>query len=520
IALIFLMILFLNQSIAQEICGTTTNSTYQKFSSLSRMLFGNSSSESNICLNAYFHVVRDDNGIEDNLLRVDVIDIISKLNQDYATHNISFNNSGSDYIDNSTYLDIIGSEFNDLININNVQNAINIYLVNSATFLGKANGILSQSLVIMKEYSATGIISHEMGHCLNLYHTHETQFGVENEDNCTYAGDLLCDTPIDPGLKDNVNSTCQYVGGGVFTPDTKNIMSYSPQYCLEHFSNGQAIRMRDAILNSPILQNTINCNCSVTALFGKTTISNSETTTYTVSCGNASFITSSNLQTISTTANSITVKPINTSINDVGFIKATINGVVFQKDIWIGKPKVDVTLTPDINYVFLELVGVNSDVHKQNISYIEWETLSTTGSANMGTAINSFENLAHGNSTNWIINAKIKVVNDSGTTYLYKDITPPAPLPCDDYFSIIKTSQKEYAAFNIIDPCAKSTINNTIKEKVKDKDITEAKLFDLYGNKVKTYNLNNFNVTGLKQGIYIFKIKINDIPLTQKIIVE
>lgn len=96
IALIFLMILFLNHSIAQEVCGTTTSSTYQKFSSLSKMLFGNASSETNLCLNVQFHVVRDDNGIENNLLRVDVSDIIAKLNQDYATHNISFNNYSSD----------------------------------------------------------------------------------------------------------------------------------------------------------------------------------------------------------------------------------------------------------------------------------------------------------------------------------------------------------------------------------------------------------------------------------------
>jgi len=280
--------------------------------------------------------------------------------------------------------------------------------------------------------------------------------------------------------------------------------------------------MRDAILNSPILQPVINCTCSITAIFGKSTICSSETTTYTLSCGNTSFITSSNLQTISTTSNSITVKPTNTSINGIAFIKTTINGTVYQKDIWIGKPKVDLSLNPITNFIELELIGLNSDIHKQNITYIEWETLSTTGNATMGTAINQFNNIAHGNSTNWIINARIKVENDCGITYLYKDITPPASFPCDDYFIISKTQENEYTAFIIIDPCstAKSITSANKKEKVKDKDIFNAALFDIYGNKVKDYKSNNFNTKSLKRGIYIFKVQIKDEILTKKIIVE
>lgn len=299
-----------------------------------------------------------------------------------------------------------------------------------------------------------------------------------------------------------------------------NIMSYSLPSCLQHFTNGQAIRMRDAILNTPFLQSSINCSCSVTAIFGKETICSSETTTYSVSCGNASFTTSSNLQTISTTSNSITVKPINTSINGVAFVKTTISGTAYQKDIWIGKPKFDVKYTPDINYVYLELEGVNSDIHKQNISYIEWETLSTTGTASMGTAINSFDNLAHGNSTNWIINARIKVVNACDTTFVYKDITPPAPLPCNDYYRIYKTNEKEYSAFKIIDPCLRTNIDEPKKEKVKDHNIIKAVLYDIYGNIVKTYKSNSLNIENLKIGIYIFKVQIDDKIITQTILIN
>ncbi len=69
IALLITLILFINQSFSQEFCGTDTNSTYQKISSLSRMKYGNPPTESDLCLNVYFHTIRDDNGVEDNLLR-------------------------------------------------------------------------------------------------------------------------------------------------------------------------------------------------------------------------------------------------------------------------------------------------------------------------------------------------------------------------------------------------------------------------------------------------------------------
>lgn len=525
------LILFINYSFTQEICGTDIPVIDQSYSSLSRMLNGTASNEPDICLNVFFHIVRDDNGLDNNQSLVVPDDIITKLNQDYSPHNIYFNNSGFDYIDNSDYLDIVASEFNSLITINNAPNAINIYLVDSADFMGKAKGILSQTLVMVKEFSITGIISHEMGHCLNLLHTHDTQFGIEIQDdcssgddllcNCTYAGDKVCDTPPDPNLKDNVNSSCQYVGIEGYNPDTENIMSYTIPSCLNHFTNEQAIRMRDAILNSPILQPVIDCNCSATAIFGKSTIHSTETTTYSLSCGTASFTTSSNLQTISTTSNSITVKPVNTSINDLAFVKVTVGGTVYQKDIWVGKPKIDLNLTSDVNWVFLDLVGVNSDIHKQNISSIEWEKLSVTGYAGMGTATNNFSNMAHGNTMDWVINARITVVNDCGITYLYEDITPE-PIPCDDYYTVNKTNDKEYTINIIIDPCEETNTTSNKKEgvKIKDIDIIKAEIFDLHGRKVRSSELNHFNTEGLKHGIYIFRGQIKDKLIVKKIIVE
>ncbi len=101
-----------------------------------------------------------------------------------------------------------------------------------------------------------------MGHCLNLWHTHETKFGNELNNDCSISGDLLCDTPPDPNLRNLVDENCNYDNTFPnYSPDTRNIMSYSLASCLEHFSNGQVLRMRDALMNSAILQSVLNCGC-------------------------------------------------------------------------------------------------------------------------------------------------------------------------------------------------------------------------------------------------------------------
>ncbi|GAA4279663.1 zinc-dependent metalloprotease [Gaetbulibacter aestuarii] len=524
--LLLVLILSSNFILGQDYCATTKNSPVKNYTSLSRMLYANSSNEETLCLNVYFHIVREDNGTG-GIPAYQTSVIINELNSQFSNYNIAFNKIGQDFINNSSLNNIaFPSEIASLISTNNISGAINFYIVDNAYFNGWAE-ILGTNLILTDSAATTNVSSHEMGHCLNLYHTHETQFGLETADNCSYAGDLICDTPPDTGLRNPGNNTnpywvdsnCNYTKNDGYNPDTENIMSYTSPTCLKHFTNQQGLRMRDAILNSPILQSVISCSCTATALLGKTTICSDETTTYTVPCGSVSFNASSNLQILNSTSNSITVKPINTSVNELASVSALVNGLTYVKEIWIGKPKVDVLLNPDSNYVYLELTGINSVIHKQNITYIKWEKISSTGNPVMGSAINSFENLAHGNSTNWSINAVIKVVNNSAcdTTYVYKTITPPEPDPCVGY-RISKTTENEFSTFSIIDPCAKTSSNNT--EKVKDKDIKAAKLYDIYGIEVKTYNINSFKTNGLKKGIYIFKVTVQNETVTQKIIID
>ena len=96
--------------------------------------------------------------------------------------------------------------------------------------------------------------AHELGHYFSLLHTHETIFGLEyvNGSNCENRGDLLCGTPADPNIYNLVNpNSCQYGGqqldplGYYYSPDERNIMSYSHHDCRDRFSTDQIIQMKN-----------------------------------------------------------------------------------------------------------------------------------------------------------------------------------------------------------------------------------------------------------------------------------
>lgn len=115
----------------------------------------------------------------------------------------------------------------------------------------------SPDRIIMGQHLSGEIFAHELGHSFNLIHTHGDFFTplgtleLVNGSNCAQVGDLICDTPADPNLYVNrVDSLCNYTDtvstdslGSLFNPDTRNIMSYTPFHCYEHFTQGQYNRI-------------------------------------------------------------------------------------------------------------------------------------------------------------------------------------------------------------------------------------------------------------------------------------
>lgn len=134
-------------------------------------------------------------------------------------------------------------------------------------------------------YAGSEVLAHEIGHALGLYHTHGGgRSDKKYNDDCgdcyqesvsrtkkqglacvgtigqyksEINGDFLRDTPADPGLyKDDafrVDNDCTYPGenqqkekdnwGREWEPNTRNIMSYSDNGCLNQFSPLQVATM-------------------------------------------------------------------------------------------------------------------------------------------------------------------------------------------------------------------------------------------------------------------------------------
>ena len=297
-------------------------------------------SSSALCINVFFHIIRNTDGTsafsEPNLDA-----IVSNLNQFYSVHNIIVNNLGSDFINNSSYINIDNNtEAINVGQVNNRNDAINYYIVetlwnvNGGFITGTANSIPSNNLVIRSDQVFTSTSPHELGHCLNLLHTHETSKGVEaiNGSNCSTAGDLVCDTPADQG-QGNVNG---------YNPDLTNLMSYYHNFgfTLDHFTNGQGFRVRKAIENESVLQNIISNSC--TSISEVNNICYPQTKTVTLSnIGNSTtfWTSSSNVQIVSSNNSSAVIRGTNSNVTGNGWIRATINnGIVFQEDFQVGLP--------------------------------------------------------------------------------------------------------------------------------------------------------------------------------------
>jgi hypothetical protein len=142
---------------------------------------------------------------------------------------------------------------------------VNVYFTNLDSLCGQGTfpGDKVQGVLINNDCAGTmtntSSFAHELGHFLNLYHTHETSYGVECPDgsNCTTTGDLLCDTPADPDLTNRVTG-CTYMGGvttpsgcgGTYNPQVENLMSYSLKNCRSVFTAGQVDRMLATLTGS------------------------------------------------------------------------------------------------------------------------------------------------------------------------------------------------------------------------------------------------------------------------------
>ncbi|MBT6815729.1 MAG: hypothetical protein HOA49_04925 [Flavobacteriales bacterium] len=233
-----------------------------------------------ISLPVQHHIVRETNGTG-GLDPNDIPIIMGIMNTYYANANISFFDCGTiNYIDNSSYYNFNQSQESSVCGANDVTDVINIYYFNSvssgsSSLCGYAyfpGGSWKNRIIMNNSCALNGsTLTHELGHYLSLYHTHQGSTGsnpeLVNGTNCTTSGDQLCDTPADPTLSTStVNSSCQYTGtstdpnGQTYVPDPTNIMSYSRKSCRTFLSAGQYNRANYSAIND---RGYLNCNTVV-----------------------------------------------------------------------------------------------------------------------------------------------------------------------------------------------------------------------------------------------------------------
>lgn len=509
----------------QENCGTPTNLNPQHFEEEESENIVARNSLPSICIDVFFHIVRETNGTG-GFNPSNINAVVNNLNQAFNPHKIYINNVGVGFINNSTFYNLTNNQqFNNLIATNSNPNAINFYLVNSAPWSG-ATYILSRALVVVNGDALKATSPHELGHCLNLEHTHRgsgscNDFGgcAENINgsNCSSCGDYVCDTPADPCLWGQVNSNCQYIGGGGFNPDVTNIMSYRSDIfteCRTNFTNGQAIRMRGALLNASVLQPVISNSCAIPNLTGEDVIcSSGETFLLDNGGSNVTWSVSSNLQILSSSNTSITVQPVNPLISGAGFIKAILPYETLQKDIWTGKPTLSTTFDcfNNPNHPMCGVICKTEFYHPDNTitlnvqGHTEWE-VTKYGNFDWHIGLNTLYIQPYQAGT---IALTLKAKNACGTS---------APLLFQ--FSVTNCKSKsmnENQSYYKIYPNPSSdmvyiSLKDSENQPLTDNVIT-GELYDLMGNLKSTVQIINnqasFSVQGLNTGIYVLKIYID-----------
>jgi PKD repeat protein len=161
------------------------------------------------------------------------------------------------------------------------------------------DGIVMEARWFGSSPGSTGVLSHEMGHYLGLYHTF--QGGCQNDD-CLADGDKVCDTPPDQSTAwvpcGAVVNSCNTDAQSGFSSDQNdmilNFMDYTDFDCFHDFTEGQSARMdwflgnvRKTLLESRGCAEP--CPSLVNAVFAPsaTTIGPGQTVTFSNSSSNA-----------------------------------------------------------------------------------------------------------------------------------------------------------------------------------------------------------------------------------------
>jgi len=193
---------------------------------------------------------------------------LTDLNRMFAQVGLEFFHYGAiDYIDDDCYycMQITDCDIYGISQINPVSEAINVYVAPN-TGIGGESIYWTGRQAILIDAANIGVpdnpstLAHEIGHYLNLLHTHTIRgfypgpytFECPDGSNCETEGDLICDTPADPDLGGRMDLECNYIlpaapppgcDNTPYNPQLNNLMSYAPPCCRDYFTPEQIAKM-------------------------------------------------------------------------------------------------------------------------------------------------------------------------------------------------------------------------------------------------------------------------------------
>lgn len=279
-------LLFVNELTSQFICQPAVRSkkslTYQQVQEVKN----NRSNVSNYTVNVIAYILRDDNG-NFGPTAATVMAELELMQSHFEPLDICFSFLGIGEIWNSDYVEnwvadhhLIATE---IINNYGSTSRMDIIFVpdevsnnpDSADFGGGSFAIPNHYFAIQEGYMGLVSTSHEMGHCLNLLHTHQHYDSYNNSDtmsicnpllervngsNGQTAGDECPDTNADPTVGFDSGGDPQGCfasgppvdcNGQAFSPPFSNIMSYA-RHCQFEFTQDQEDRMKAELINGSV----------------------------------------------------------------------------------------------------------------------------------------------------------------------------------------------------------------------------------------------------------------------------